>query len=138
MTITQPLLNEGQKMIYGRKRILDTFYKTHPVGKDIMEDNPIANQPKGTNQQENKAPWWQRFAAGLNEFYHAPYRQTMARAARDEEDFFMLMMFAESLGIDNPASFYTLELQPLFLENFHEWHTRMGMDRCPFDHVGCC
>ncbi len=63
----------------------------------------------------------------LNEFYHAPYRQTMARAARDEEDFFMLLMFAESLGIDNPASFYTLELQPLFLENFHEWHTRIGV-----------
>lgn len=87
---------------------------------------------------DKKSTWWQRFSSGLNEFYHAPYRQTMARAARDEEDFFMLLMFSESLGIDNPASFYTLELQPLFLENFHEWHTRMGMDRCPFDHVGCC
>ena len=86
----------------------------------------------------NIPPLWRRFLAGLNEFYHAPYRQTMARAARDEEDFFMLMMFAESLGIDNPASFYTLELQPLFLENFHDWHTRMGMEKCPFDHVGCC
>ncbi len=94
--------------------------------------------PNEIEAAENVQPWWQRFVAGLNEFYHAPYRQTMARAARDEEDFFMLMMFAESLGIDNPASFYTLELQPLFLENFHEWHTRMGMDRCPFDHVGCC
>ena len=81
---------------------------------------------KDNEQQkpQSNASWWQRFSAGLSEFYHAPYRQTMARAARDEEDFFMLMMFAESLGIDNPASFYTLELQPLFLENFHEWHTR--------------
>ena len=26
-------------MIYGRKRIMDTFYKTHPVGKDILEDD---------------------------------------------------------------------------------------------------
>ena len=83
-------------------------------------------------------PLWRRFLAGLNEFYHAPYRQTMARAARDEEDFFMLLLFAESLGIQNPASFYTLELQPLFLENFHEWHTRMGMERCPLQHGGCC
>lgn len=96
---------------------------------DNTQDNP---------EKQNNASWWQRFSAGLNEFYHAPYRQTLARAARDEEDFFMLLMFAESLGIDNPASFYTLELQPLFLENFHEWHTRMGMDRCPFDHIGCC
>ncbi|MDN3399327.1 cory-CC-star protein [Psychrobacter sp. APC 3426] len=120
-----------------------------------MEDNKIPNKSKNAIGSDAAAyladdkesilsdtnkpqTWWQRFAAGLNEFYHAPYRQTMARAARDEEDFFMLLMFAESLGIDNPASFYTLELQPLFLENFHEWHTRMGMDRCPFDHVGCC
>ena len=38
MTTTQ-ILNEGQKMIYGRKRIMDTFYKTHPVGKDILEED---------------------------------------------------------------------------------------------------
>lgn len=101
--------------------------------------NKLANVDVGQYREtQNDTSWWQRFSSGLNEFYHAPYRQTMARAARDEEDFFMLLMFAESLGIDNPASFYTLELQPLFLENFHEWHTRMGMDRCPFDHVGCC
>ena len=42
------------------------------------------------NDVKNGPSWWQRFVAGLNEFYHAPYRQTMARAARDEEDFFML------------------------------------------------
>ena len=82
-------------------------------------DNNKAVDKMGT--LENNQSWWQRFVAGMNEFYHAPYRQTMARAARDEEDFFMLLMFAESLGIDNPASFYTLELQPLFLENFHEF-----------------
>lgn len=107
-------------------------------GFDPLSDLPADSADDITPITTNSSTWWQRFSAGLNEFYHAPYRQTMARAARDEEDFFMLLMFAESLGIDNPASFYTLELQPLFLENFHEWHTRMGMDRCPFDHVGCC
>ncbi len=107
-------------------------------GFDPLSDLPADSADDIAPITTNSSTWWQRFSAGLNEFYHAPYRQTMARAARDEEDFFMLLMFAESLGIDNPASFYTLELQPLFLENFHEWHTRMGMDRCPFDHVGCC
>lgn len=100
-------------------------------------DMPAISSDKQSKPKTTDS-WWERFSAGLNEFYHAPYRQTMARAARDEEDFFMLLMFAESLGIDNPASFYTLELQPLFLENFHEWHTRMGMEKCPFDHIGCC
>ena len=38
MTTTMIFLNEGQKMIYGRKRIMDTFYKVHPVGKEVLED----------------------------------------------------------------------------------------------------
>jgi hypothetical protein len=64
-----------------------------------MEDNPIPKQIESpSNQVKNKVPWWPRFVAGLNEFYHAPYRQTMARAARDEEDFFMLLMFAEGVA----------------------------------------
>lgn len=81
---------------------------------------------------------WQAFVEGLNEFYHAPYRQTLTRAYRDEHDFFMLIMFAESLGVPNPMTFYTLELQPLLLEEFHDWHTRMGMAHSPLDHFGCC
>lgn len=101
--------------------------------------SPFIPQPSSGGNSANPEPsLWQRFVEGLNEFYHAPYRQTLARAARDEEDLFMLLLFAESLGIDNPASFYTLELQPIFLEKFHEWHTRMGMERCPLQHGGCC
>lgn len=80
----------------------------------------------------------QAFLQGLNEFYYTPYRQTLARANRDEADLFMMMLFSESLGIPNPVAFYTLELQPIFLEAFHEWHTRMGIEKSPLDHFGCC
>ncbi|MDK6202764.1 hypothetical protein QP097_04680 [Oligella urethralis] len=31
------------------------------------------------------------FLDGLDEFYHAPYRQTLSRAYRDEQDLFMLI-----------------------------------------------
>lgn len=79
-----------------------------------------------------------RFAAGLREFYMAPYRRTFARAQRDEDDLLMLMVFAESLGVPNPAAWYTLELMPVMYERFHDWHRRMGMERSPLDHVGCC
>ena len=85
--------------------------------------------------------WQERFRAfseGLHEFYHAPYRQTLSRACRDESDLFMLMVFAESLGVPNPMTWYTLELQPLLMEEFHEWHTRMRMPHSPMDRFGCC
>ena len=38
----------------------------------------------------------------------------------------------------NPASYYTLELLPLFYERFHEWHVRMGMERSPLEGFRCC
>lgn len=75
---------------------------------------------------------------GLYEYYVTPYRRSFARAQRDEEDLFMLLVFAESLGLPNPAAYYTMELLPLVYDRFHEWHTRMGMERSPLDHISCC
>lgn len=74
----------------------------------------------------------------LREFYVAPYRRTLTRAARDEDDLFTMIVLAEALGIPNPATAYTIELLPVIYENVHEWHTRMGMDRSPFDDFSCC
>ena len=74
----------------------------------------------------------------LTEFYHAPYRGTIGRAKRDEDDLFMLFVFSEMMGIPNPVTYYTLELQPILLEKFHAWHQRMGMERSPIDDFKCC
>ncbi len=79
-----------------------------------------------------------RLEAGLHDYYVAPYRRSFARAQRDEEDLFMLLVFAESLGVPNPAAYYTLELLPIVYDQFHEWHLRMGMEKSPLDHVSCC
>ncbi len=68
----------------------------------------------------------------------APYRATFAQARREEDDLFMLLVLSEALGVDNPASFYTIELLPVLYEEFHAWHTRMGLDRSPLDHIQCC
>lgn len=74
----------------------------------------------------------------LSEFYQAPYRGTIARSRRDEDDLFMLLVFSEMMGVPNPASYYMLELQPVLLERFHQWHQRMGMEHSPLDGVRCC
>jgi len=79
-----------------------------------------------------------RLGAGLREFYVAPYRRTFARARRDEDDLFMMIVLAEMLGVPNPVSYYTVELLPVMYDRFHEWHRRMGMDHSPLDHLSCC
>ncbi len=78
------------------------------------------------------------FSRGLEEFYTAPYRRTMARAQRDEEDLFMMLVLSEALGIPNPASGATLELLPEMLDRMHDWHVRQGMKDLPIEGLSCC
>lgn len=81
---------------------------------------------------------WRQAMELLREFYVAPYRGAIARAKREEDDVFMLFVYAELMGIPNPATYYTLELQPILMEQFHDWHRRMGMEHSPLDHFKCC
>lgn len=74
----------------------------------------------------------------LKEFYNAPFRGAVARAKRQNDDLFMLLVFSEMVGVPNPASYFTLELQPLLYEDFHEWHKRMGMAHSPLEWFSCC
>ena len=77
-------------------------------------------------------------AAGLNEYYQAPYRASFAKAQQQQGALFLILVAAEALGIPNPARYYTLERWPLVPEYFHAWHTRMGMDRSPLENIQCC
>lgn len=81
---------------------------------------------------------WAAVRAGLEEFYAGPYRRTFRRARRDEDDLFLLVVLAEALGVPDPAAYQSVELLPAVYEEFHDWHRRMGMDRSPLEHVGCC
>ncbi len=80
----------------------------------------------------------QRFQELVNEFYEGRHRGALAREKREEDDLFMLLVFSEMMGVPNPASYYTLELLPILYDEFHEWHTRMGMDKSPLEHFRCC
>ena len=81
------------------------------------------------SEGEKKESLLKRIEAGLHEYYVTSYRRSFARAQRDEEDLFMLLVFAESLGIPNPAAFYTMELLPIVYDRFHDWHVRMEIGR---------
>lgn len=78
------------------------------------------------------------FGALVHEFYEGRHRGALARERREEDDLFMLLVFSEVMGIENPASYYTLELMPLMYDRFHEWHLRMGMEHSPLEGFRCC
>src|SRR5690606_22763133 len=54
-------------------------------------------------------PWGEQANTLGTQYYNAPYRGAIARATREEDDLFMLLVFSEMMGVPNPASRYTLE-----------------------------
>jgi hypothetical protein len=70
--------------------------------------------------------------------FFAPYGRAIQREYLTQHDAFLLLSFSDLLGIPNPVHFYTLELYPELLEQFHEWHLRMGMPHAPEEGWRCC
>ena len=72
------------------------------------------------------------------EVLEMPHRTEVARELRDQDDLFLLLLYSEMIGIPNPVYYYTLELCPHIIEDFHDWHLRMGMDKSPLTGIRCC
>ncbi len=72
------------------------------------------------------------------EVLEMPHRTEVARELRDQDDLFLLLLYSEMIGIPNPVYYYTLELYPHIIEDFHDWHLRMGMDKSPLTGIRCC
>jgi hypothetical protein len=70
--------------------------------------------------------------------YVAPYRSAIQREYLGERDLFLLLCFSDLLGVPNPVHFYTLELYPELIAQFHEWHVRAGMPSAPEGGFRCC
>ncbi len=68
----------------------------------------------------------------------APYRSQIHAAYLRERDLFLLLGVSDLLGAPNPVAFYTLELLPEAIEQFHQWHLRMGMEHAPEGGFRCC
>lgn len=70
--------------------------------------------------------------------YFAPYRSLIHREYLEQRDVFLLLAFSDLLGVPNPVAFYTLELYPQLIQQFHEWHLRLGLPHAPEGGFRCC
>jgi hypothetical protein len=66
------------------------------------------------------------------------YERELRQQTAELNDLFLLLCFMEAAGIPNPATLYLLEVYPYLLEQFHQWHQRMGIARSPLDTLPCC
>ena len=66
------------------------------------------------------------------------YEREVRQQTAELNDLFLLLCFMEAAGIPNPATLYLLEVYPYLLEQFHQWHRRMGIERSPLENLPCC
>ncbi len=85
---------------------------------------------------------WEQLRENLGGFFrgmaYGHYEQYVRAQVMQLNDLFMLLCYMEMVGLPNPASMYLLEVYPYFIEQFHLWHRRMGMEHSPLDNLPCC
>lgn len=85
---------------------------------------------------------WELVARNARDFLHGMavtgYRRRLRSDAIELNDLFLLLCYMDLLGLPNPAALYLFDVYPYFLEEFHLWHRRMGMDRSPLADFTCC
>ncbi|MCP2252153.1 hypothetical protein LY13_000892 [Prauserella aidingensis] len=79
---------------------------------------------------------WRRFERGHELLLVSRWRQGLRREARRRDDTLRTLLLLESLGVDNPVAYETLDAVPYLVADFHEWHRRMGRDE--FGDAGMC
>jgi hypothetical protein len=78
---------------------------------------------------------WRRLDALHQEFF-VGRRSALQREAQRQSDELLTLFFLDSLGVEDPAAYWTLELYPQLVDEFHAWHRRQGRDR--LDGTVCC
>ena len=79
---------------------------------------------------------WRALERHHDELFVVPWRRAGAREVRRQEDLLRTLVLLESLGVDNPAAFDTLDLVPYLVADVHAWHQRMG--RAEFGDTSVC
>ena len=85
---------------------------------------------------------WEEYRQQIADILHGAsvdrYERHMRQQTGELNDLFLLLCFMEATALPNPATLYLLEVYPYLLEQFHQWHRRMGIDRSPLGSLPCC
>lgn len=79
---------------------------------------------------------WRSIERYHDELFVAPWRAGLQREARRQQDTLRALVMLESLGVDNPVAYETLDLIPHLVADLHAWHQRMDAEE--FGDPGVC
>lgn len=80
---------------------------------------------------------WRRVEDFHQQVFDARWGHARRREARDQQDTLRALLMLETLGVDNPVAYETLDLIPYMVADLHSWHQRLGRDDFGSP-GGCC
>lgn len=80
---------------------------------------------------------WRKAEQFHDTYFASRLRHVVRREAQSQHDTLRALLLLDSLGVDNPVAYETLDLIPYYLADLHEWHTRMGRTEYGGPQ-GCC
>jgi len=90
------------------------------------------------NWSEQLAEYRFRLGQVMHGVAFGRYEQDLRQQTAELNDLFLLLCFMEATALPNPATLYLLEIYPYLLEQFHQWHRRMGIEHSPIGSLPCC
>ncbi|GAA3725807.1 hypothetical protein HDA32_003427 [Spinactinospora alkalitolerans] len=89
-----------------------------------------------TSRWERVRAAWRRVEEFHEAWFETRWRHALRREARTQQDTLRALLLLETLGVDDPVAYETLDLIPYMVADLHEWHLRMG--RREFGEPGVC
>ncbi|MFD0774914.1 cory-CC-star protein [Streptomonospora algeriensis] len=89
-----------------------------------------------TGRWERLRSAWRRIEGFHEEWFASRWRHVLRREARTQQDTLRAMLLLQTLGVEDPAAYETLDLIPYMVSDLHEWHQRMGRET--FGDAGVC
>ena len=97
-----------------------------------------ARYDRGVNWAEELATFRSRLGQFMHGVAFGRYEYDLRQQTAELNDLFLLLCFMEATALPNPATLYLLEVYPYLLEQFHQWHRRMGIEHSPIGSLPCC
>ncbi|QBI54134.1 cory-CC-star protein [Streptomonospora litoralis] len=89
-----------------------------------------------TGRWERLRSAWRRIEEFHQEWFETRWRHVLRREARNQQDTLRAMLLLQTLGVEDPAAYETLDVIPYMVADLHEWHQRMGREN--FGDPGVC
>ncbi|CAM3737288.1 hypothetical protein GCM10009799_15450 [Nocardiopsis rhodophaea] len=108
-----------------------------PAPEPAGTGEPARLRERATRAWRGAVAAWRRFEAAHDAVFDARWGHARRREARKQQDTLRALLMLDTLGVDSPVAYETLELIPFMVADLHEWHRRAGREEFGDGQV-CC